>query len=271
MTRLHLTAGRAAAVAAQLSARDLDVVATLAALRLATTDQLQRVWFADGSPLTQARRCRATLERLVRLGVVTRLDRRIGGVRRGSASYVNALGVAGQRLHGGVGPAGRGVARRPWTPSLPFVAHVLAVTELYVQLVEAERQRTVDLIAYTAEPAAWRRFTGPTGASVTLKPDAYAVIGKGDVEEHRFIEVDRGTESLGTIAAKLRTYRQYWQSGREQHQRGVFPQVLFVVPDERRLQGVVDTCARQPADSWSLFQVVVWSDAVRIMTEARHD
>lgn len=271
MTRPHLTLGRLAAISASLAPRDLEVVASLARLRLATSPQLERLHFAEGSRLTQARRCRRTLERLVGLGVLARLDRRIGGARSGSAGFVYALGAAGQRLNGGHGPAGGRRIRKPWTPSLPFVAHVLAVTELYVRLVEVERVGGVELLGYDAEPQCWRRFSAPGGGTAILKPDAYAVLGKGDYEEHRFIEVDRATESLTTIGTKLRAYRQYWMTGREQQARGLFPGVLFIVPDEQRRQHVLDECGRQPADAWQLFQVVVWQGAVSAMTGDGHD
>jgi hypothetical protein len=266
MSRMHVTPGRVAAVSRQLSTRDLDIVATLSRTRLATTLQLQRLHFTEGSPESQARRCRRTLQRLVELDVLARLDRRIGGARAGSAGFIHGLGTVGQRLNGGHGPAGGERIRRPWTPSLPFVAHVLCVTEIYAQLREVERRHGIELIRFDAEPAAWRHFTGPAGNPITLKPDAYAVTSSGDWEDHRFIEVDRATESPVTIATKLRTYRQYWSSGREQYRHEVFPGVLIVVPDPKRQAVIVGECTRQPADAWHLFQVVVWSDAIKAMT-----
>lgn len=262
MTRMRISPARLAALSSQLSQRDLDVVASLARLRLARTGQLQRLHFDQGSPLTQARRCRHALERLVQLGVLARLDRRIGGVRAGSAGFVYALGPVGQRLNGGHGPAGGQRVRRPWTPSLPFVAHRLAVTELFVALVERQRAGQCDVLRFDAEPAAWRRFTGPAGSVVTLKPDAYVVTALGEYEYHRFVEVDRATEGAATIAAKLRVYRQYWASGREQHEHGVFPGTLFVVPDGHRARAISGEIASQPAETRFLFDVVVWTEAV---------
>lgn len=267
MTRVRLTVDRLEALAAQLSDNDLSIVATLSKLRLATTTQLERLHFRDGSALTQARRARRCLERLTELGVLVRLDRRVGGVRSGSAGFVYALGVAGQRLNGGRGPAGGRRIQRPWTPSLPFVAHILAVTELFVRLIEAERDGLVELLSFAAEPASWRRFVGPTGSSVTIKPDGHAVMGQNDDELHFFIEVDRGTEGRSTIATKLRLYQQYWSSGREQHRQGVFPGVLFVVPDQRRAAVITEECSRMPANTSDLFQTVVWDQAVAVMTE----
>jgi hypothetical protein len=266
MTRTRLTTNRLLALAAQLSDRDLNIVATLAMSRVATKNQLQRLHFADGSALTQSRRSRAALERLAGLDVLARLDRRIGGVRSGSAGFIYALGPAGQRLRGSQGPAGGHRVRRPWTPSLPFLAHRLAVTELFVTLVEQERHGLVELLRFQSEPACWRHFNGPAGRIVTLKPDAYIATALGEYEEYRFIEVDRATESLSVISSKLAVYRQYWASGREQRQHGLFPGVLFVVPDEGRAEKVRRECARLPEAASALFEVVVWTEAVAVMT-----
>jgi hypothetical protein len=266
MTRTHLTATRLIALATQLSDRDLNIVATLAMSRVATKNQLQRLHFAEGSALTQSRRSRAALERLVDQRVLTRLDRRIGGVRSGSSGFIYALGPAGQRLRGSQGPAGGHRVRRPWTPSLPFLAHRLAVTELFVTLVEQERLGLVELLRFQSEPDCWRKFNGPAGRVVTLKPDAFVATALGEYEEYRFIEVDRATESLSVISSKLAVYRQYWASGREQRQHGLFPGVLFVVPDEWRAEKVRRECTRVPEGASALFEVVVWTDAVAVMT-----
>ena len=120
--------------------------------------------------------------------------------------------------------------RRPWDVGLPFLAHTLAVSELYVRLVEAQRLGTLELASFTTEPACWRRFPGPSGGRVTLKPDAYAVTRLGAYEDHWFIEVDRSTEPASTLMRKCEQYRRYWQTGTEQAEAGIFPRVLFLVP-----------------------------------------
>ncbi|MHB8681292.1 MAG: replication-relaxation family protein [Acidimicrobiales bacterium] len=270
MTRSYLNLSRLSALADTLSSRDLDVVATLAKVRLATTGQLERLHFPpNGSSATASRRCRAALKRLVELGVLTRYDRRIGGVQSGSASTALTLGVAGQRLNGNRGPAGRGAVQRPWTPSSPFLAHGLAVTEIYVQLVEAQRAGRVELVQFDAEPATWRRFISPTGRSSVLRPDAFVITAAGKWEEHRFLEVDRGTRSLPSIGGQLRTYCQYWATGQEQRQHGVFPGVLFIVPDAVRKKNIERACRHLPPEAQQLFEVVVWTDALATLIGGR--
>ena len=88
---------------------------------------------------------RRVLARLVANQLLTPLDRRIGGVRAGSAGLVFALGPAGQRLQALVAdelsPSRR--SRQPDTPTVRFLSHQLAVSELYVEFVEQTRGTAV--------------------------------------------------------------------------------------------------------------------------------
>jgi hypothetical protein len=59
--------------------------------------------------------------------LISRLDRVVGGRRSGSAGFVYALDVAGQRTLERVTAS---PVRRPTTPGAPFVRHVLAVSEI---------------------------------------------------------------------------------------------------------------------------------------------
>jgi len=218
-----------------------------------------------GTALANARACTRTLARLQNEGVVAPLVRLIGGVRAGSAAFVWALGTAGQRLATGSGPAGGSVIRRPWTPSLPFVAHRLAITELAVQLHEAEAQGALELVRFQAEPACWRRYTGPHGASASLKPDALAVMGDGQYEDSWFIEVDLATESPAVIARKRDAYLAYYRSSSEQRRSGVFPWVLFVVPYEQRRRVVERALGKPPLGQPDLFVVATETEAIGVL------
>ncbi|MEW6153917.1 MAG: replication-relaxation family protein [Actinomycetota bacterium] len=262
-----MTLGRLQGLAQDLSQRDLDIIATLARVRVATFRQLERLHFAGHPPDSAARLCRRTLARLVEeRQVLARLDRRIGGVRAGSEGFVYALDTAGQRLAGARGPAGGPRPRRPWTPSVRFIDHVLAVSEIYTCLRELDRGPGVDLIQFQAEPAAWRRFLGPGGGVAVLKPDAYVVLGLGDYEHHYFIEVDRATESPAAVGRQLTAYRHYWATGTEQGRIGLFPIVVIAVPDARRHQAITEVAARQPAETWSIFRVVIAEGLVDLVT-----
>jgi len=112
---------------------------------------------------------------------VATLDRRaIGGARAGSAAHIYSLGIAGQRALPLLGAdvyadqlSGR--PRTPWTPGGMFLAHTLAVAQLYVLLRERERAHELTLAHFTAEPAAWH----PDGKRRVIKPDAYVCIQRG--------------------------------------------------------------------------------------------
>ena len=261
----RLPRGRVVRLRAQLSDRDLAVLGALYKLRLLTARQVQRLYVVDGSPYAQARRTQALLKRLFALKLVVRLSRVIGGVRAGSSGFVYGLTGLGQAVLEVEGPYGRR-RRRVWETKPHFQDHVLAVAELYVRLVELERQGQAELLAFDGEPAAWRRFTGSGGERIVLKPDAYARIGLGEFERRAFIEVDLSTESLPTIERKCLRFIDYWRSGTEQQRYGVFPQVVWLVPDEQRrakVQGVVD---RLPAEARVLFAVTLFGDGPGLLT-----
>jgi len=136
-------------------------------------------------------------------------------------------------------------------PGASFVAHAVAVTECYVELVEGERQGHWRLLDFSAEPGCWRSFVGPRGRHLVLKPDAYPCVELDGYQDRWFVEIDRGTEDLGRIHRKARTYVQYWQIGREE----LFPRVLWVTTRPARLAALVTALGALPADQWQLFQV----------------
>jgi hypothetical protein len=241
--------------------KELAILSTLRQVRLASAAQLERLHFTETFP----RYRRQVLQSMTERGLVTRLDRVVGGRRSGSAGYLYGLGVAGQRLL----LQGEGVrVRRPTTPGAPFVSHALAVTELATRLREAERRGQVEVLDLQTEPDCWRRHPGPGGGSVVCKPDGYVRLGAGAFEDSYFMELDLATESPSTLDRKLDAYRRYWTSGIEQSRRGVFPRVLWIVPDLRRHQVVTDAISHQPAEAWQLHLCTLFEDAVGLMVGA---
>lgn len=241
----------------ELSPRDLAILHDLARTRLLTGRHVQRLHVRDGSPLTQARRTRSTLQRLNDMGLVHRLERRIGGVYAGSAGFVYGLATLGQRVTSARGPAGGVRLRRPWEPSSQFANHVLAVSEVYVGLRESEAAGDILLDDFQAEPACWRYWTGVGGERLVIKPDAFVSVVVGDYEYVSFIEVDLGTESSTVLRQKAQTYIDYWRGGAEQGRNRVFPKVIWIVQDDRRRSQVADVIGRLPADAWRLFQITL--------------
>jgi hypothetical protein len=248
-----------------LGERDLAVLSSLDRCRLLRGDQLRRLHLAEGSPLTQSRRTRSLLKRLHELDLVVRLSRVVGDVRSGSSGHIYGLSGLGQAVLDVGGTLGRR-RRRIWDTKPYFQDHVLAVAELYVQLVEASRTGRCELLDFDGEPACWRRFTGNSGETTTLKPDAYVRVGIGDFERSAFVEVDMASESLSTIQRKCRTFIAYWRTGLEQQRHGVFPLVLWLVPDEQRRTRLNEAISGLAADAQTLFTVALHSDGPNLLT-----
>jgi hypothetical protein len=246
--RGYVTASKAQAINERLDGIDRCIIDVLSTVHLASGRQMQTLLFGEGR--SAARIARRHLENLTDQRVVTRMDRRPGGVRGGSLGFVYALDVVGQTI---VGVPRR--RRRPRLPGMPFVAHALAVTECYATLKQLEDQGLLELISFEAEPECWRDFVGPGGFTRVLKPDAFVITAAGEWEDRWFLEVDRATESKSRLTTKCRAFIDYYLSGREQAVTGVFPRVLWVAPDERRSDQIVDVLASLPAEYWHLFGV----------------
>jgi Replication-relaxation len=266
MSQTRVTNADVERLAAELPERDLALVETLDRLRVATASQLRRLHFTSGTEAANARQAWRRLRSLTDLRVVAVLERRVGGGRGGSSQAIFALDTAGQKLASACGPAGGRRHRRPWTPGNQFLAHAVAVTELYVELRERERAGRGEVLAFDAEPLCWRRFTGIGGATAWLKPDAFVRFGVGEHEHACFVEVDRATASAPTVARKLDCYRRYWQTGREQERFGVFPRVVLLAPHDARRAVLAEAVARQPDESQFLYRAGLHAEAVGPLT-----
>lgn len=221
-----------ARITQELSDRDRMVLSYLAQHRYLTTHHLQAFVFTDHtSDQAAARTARRVLARLQRQGLIRPLERRVGGFTAGSAVSVWQLAPAGARA---IAPA-TGRSWRTHQPSPRFLHHSLAVAEAHLELrrgADYHYQVTVQI-----EPASWRRFTGPGAEPRLVRPDLAArIIGQdqqGRYEDHWFLEIDMGTESLPTLLAKCRRYQDYYRTGMEQASHGAFPRVLWVLHGPR--------------------------------------
>ena len=266
MTREQLGARGLDQLRDELSGRDLAIVGQVAELRLMSARQLEAVHFPSNehdSSAAAARACRRSLDRLARHRLLIRAERRIGGVRAGSASYCYSLGPVGQRVLNIRGPR-----RRFREPSAAFALHTLAVAQLVVDLTLVTRKNQFDLLVCQAEPRCWRRFSTMGGATV-LRPDLFLSLGVSEFEHRWFVEVDRGTEHLPALLRKCRLYDAYYRSGREQAAHGVFPRVCWLVPDEERaarLRGAITGDKRLPPE---LFSVTRSEEALTVLAGGR--
>ena len=266
MSRRHT---RLQALDQRLSERDRQLVQEVVRLGFMTAGQLERVaFYAITSPVTRARRARRQLARLVELDLLWRLDRRVGGVRAGSTGYVYGPTPEARRLDAWLRGEPLMRARAAHEPGVSFVEHSVACSELFVQLTEADRKGQLELIEHQAEPACWRSFLAPMGGLRHLRPDEFVRVGLGEWEQLAFIEVDRGSEGTAALARKLDVYVAYWRSGAEQHQRGVFPKVIWLTTAARRTEQLRRQVELLPSDARAIFAVAEFD---RMLDELRDE
>lgn len=241
MTKPYLTDLRLGEIEMTLIPRDRQILEALRMFRYMRTSQLRRLFFYSGHTTHRASLTAATknLNRLKALGLISHLEKRIGGVRTGSLGLVWYITEGGVRLL----ELGKGKERKrinPPDPSPVFLRHTLAVTECYVQITEITRMADhLSLKALAVEPECWRAYQ-KDGKTQSLRPDLYAEIVNGQYEDRWFIEMDLDTESVQEIVEKCRRYQHYCQTGKEQQANGVFPLVLWVVPTEARREKIVE-------------------------------
>jgi hypothetical protein len=263
MSGLYLSADRYRELEAKLSEPDYAVIQQVASLRFVSGSQLTRLCFSDGpNQRANTRTARRALARLTKLQVLERLTRRVGGRQAGSTSYVYRLGVGGQRLAVARGWQPERRARRSLVPGTLFLRHTLAISELHARLRESDRAGRLELLELAAEPSCWRSFDGLGGQRSTLKPDSYVRLGLGAYEDSYFVEIDRGTEGSRALERQLQLYIAYHASGQEQAERQVFPRVLWLVSSEPRRAVLLDSLTRLPPESWRLFRVARFDQAI---------
>ena len=248
-----------------LTERDVAVLHDLERFRLLRSDHLQRLHFGVhplGPHATQLAATRATnrvLTRIEQLGVIHRLSRRIGGPQYGSSATTWQLAPAGERFLRAL----RGDPdRRKFTePSTAFVSHTLAIANTAVEVIEQARHGHYEVLEVQTEPWCWRTFQAGSG-TLTLKPDLLLVTADEETETHSFVEADRGTEHLPAIRRKCDIYQRYYRDGSEERTRGLFPAVLWVVPDEPRATAIRAAIENDTALDGDLFTVVTTDAAL---------
>ncbi len=249
-----------------LSERDLAIIGHVGELRLMNAKQIESLCFpseAHASELSARRVARRVLERLTRDRLLSRLERRIGGVSSGSAGYIYALGPVGARIL-----TTERQRRHFREPSAAFALHTLAISQLAVDLNVKARLGDFELDELQAEPRCWRRFGG-MGAQNLLRPDLFVSLGIGELEHRWFVEVDLGTEHVPTLVRKCQLYVRYYQSGVEQGRHGVFPRVCWVLPGQRRVEQLGQSLRSVGRQIEGLFVLTTAERAIEDLVEVR--
>ena len=182
-----MTSMRPEEVASRLSERDWAIVTTVRSFKYLTTRQISRQHFglAPNEGLIP-RNANHALARLRELGLLSNLERRIGGVRAGSGGHIWRITDLARRLlseHLNEPKAGR---LREFEPSTTFLEHTLAVAEVVISLQEVSNNGVIKLLHLQVEPECWRSFLGPSGEIRWLKPDLAVVTKSGEYEDHWF-------------------------------------------------------------------------------------
>lgn len=239
-----------------LNERDQRIAGEVAQMRLLTSSQIERLCFANLTGRSRSVTRSRVLKRLTDWRVLGTLPRRVGGY--GSTQAVYFLDSAGQAI-------AASWDSRPHRAGLPgerFVRHVLAVSELYVGLVERTRGTGFGLLEFRAEPAAWL----PDGLGGLLKPDAFLSLAANGLADDWFCEIDLATEHLPTIKGKAEAYLSFYQRG-QLGPNGVMPKVLFSVPDERRQTAIAAMLARSFPATPAFFHVTTQQATVPYLME----
>ena len=255
--RAYTTSAHAQEVRDRLSERDLAIIQTLGMVAVASSQHLESLHFDGLSASSRPRQRSNVLNRLTKLKLVARLPRNIGGVRSGSSGYIFVLDLLGQRL------LGRRKIRKPPSQSWSYLKHFLAITDLFVSVVESERDGRLELRRFVTEPHCWNLIEG----EVNIRPDAIVTVkpAVGDWIDHWAVEVDRATERPIRIREKLLHYHQAYQGGGVLRGSKVFPKVLLTVPDEQRLEECLRVIERLPLEAAELVVPVLHDQAAQVL------
>lgn len=124
-----------------------------------------------------------------------------------------------------------------------YLEHTCAVQEVFLSFVRATRQargqgREHELEVWRGEWAAAQHYLWQ-GAWRNVRPDAALVYRVGARARPFFLEVDRGTCTLGDLQAKLDAYADYAESGAWLRTYPAFPTILMVTTGEARLRNIL--------------------------------
>lgn len=208
----------------QLTDLDHDVLGIVCRLRVVTQRQLERL-----HPGVAERTLRYRVLRLQRLGLVgrTRPYR-----DRGSAPYHVWPTSRADALVRGQPPPRRG-ERRP--PNPLFLAHVSAVSELYVVLRTRAAEAALTLVEFCREGEARETFEDLAGRARAIAPDARVALR----DEHGRllrgnVELDLGTMTHARLRRKLEGYLAYGERFVHASPAGRPPALLFITTSAPR-------------------------------------
>ncbi|MDR0178029.1 replication-relaxation family protein [Actinomyces oris] len=233
------------------------LLALVAAHRFATTTQLARLTALEyASPASALRQTQRHLASLAQQRLLTSLERRVGGWQGGSAVTIWAATTRGHRRVAAENEEDEGEVprrQRPREVSTTFLDHLLAITEVRTSIEEAVRQEADTEAAVALEPDCWRTALSPSGQVQVLRPDLAVTITSPAYEDRYLIEVDRATENPGRVIATCWRYQEHQAQVGD---GGVFPLVVWLVPNDRRRHRLERAIAHSTGLLRDLFRVI---------------
>lgn len=251
------TARFSSLVPAPIHPMQARLLALVAAHRFATTTQLARLTAPEyASSASALRQTQRHLASLAQQRLLTSLERRVGGWQGGSAVTIWAATTRGQRLV--AVDEGEEVPRRqrPREVSTTFLDHLLAITEVRTSIEEAVRQEADTEVAVALEPECWRTALSPSGQVQVLRPDLAVTITSPAYEDRYVVEVDRATENPGRVIATCWRYQEHQAASSQAGDGGVFPLVVWLVPNDRRRHRLERAIAHSTGLLCELFRVI---------------
>lgn len=242
----------------------------------------------DNSARSALRQTSRRLNRRRRLGLVNHLERRIGEVRAGSSGYIWHLNEAGWRLaeqrpirmtdtedtssatlDDDAIASTQQRRHRHAEPSHAFLAHTLAITEARV---------TSNAPSTTpAEISPWYALSPPAGAAGRLQVAAWhgsnptlEIITRtaGGDEDHWLLEIDLGTENPARLITKCHDYQAHVNTEIHQTRYGYYPQVVWVMNEQRHEEWLRQHIADDPRLTTALFKAIGSEEELEIIVQA---
>ena len=142
----------------------------------------------------------------------------------GNRMHVFQIGREGRKLYD--------VGRRGISRVVNY--HALAIADVYISLLEAERAGQATIFAYATEPDSHIEF-----GSVYLKPDLYVDVGlKANGKRRAFwVEVDLGSERQKQVMEQITAYKMAFDASGD-YPLPLYPRVVFLAVDDERAQEI---------------------------------
>lgn len=239
----------------QLTGRDVDVVQAVHTHRVLKQEHIQLLFFGPRNKSGAQRR----LERLYDHGY---LERALLPVTTGRSPTLYLLDRKGADLL----RRERGYDELVWyhsskTLKPEFLEHTLAINDVMVAVTLACREAGYELAIWQTEgqlKADYDRVTIQTSSgrreTVPIVPDSYFEVIAGGRRYPCFLELDRGTMTLGRFKQKVQGYMAYYRTGSYERRYGNRSlRVLVVAPSETRLANLKAATEQVGGREWFWF------------------